>query len=219
MDTVVYLDRLYLTGLPGDPTISRQPHAPSLCHRAGDWWLDNYSQAHNAYVAVHPRHEQGRIVVPLRCSVRLGDGDSEVWVWSPQHRLRLRVAGSAFLSAQREQEDDVSTEVGVPGAHDRVTELWKRVPFHRVVLAAYYRPYFAPGLVRPAPQNREQTRRCVGQPTCTRLDRALRETMNAIWGEQGHAAELPEYLISQRLLNATDQGLVPHTDCAHRRSQ
>src|SRR5215470_14874799 len=179
-DTVVYLDRHFLTEQDGaeDLSISRRPNAPCLLHRHDDWWLDNHATAHNAHVAVHTPGGHGRLVVPKRCSFQLGDGTTEVWAWDSRYRLRLVVSGSTYRPPATSQ-DGLRTQVGEPGADERVTELFRAAPIHRAVLAAHYRSYLIPGLEQPEPQGRAQTLRCMGHKTATQLDRALRETMHA----------------------------------------
>jgi hypothetical protein len=216
VDRELYLDRHFLSGPQHDASISREPSAPCLRHRDGDWWLDNDATAHNAWVAVQVGDHLGRVVVPQRCSFRLSDGEVEVWVWKQEYRLRLAVSGSALRLPVVAMEGDL-TEAGVAGADLRVSALWRRSPIHQVVLAAHYRAYFVAGLELPKPQSRDATLRCMGHHTATQLTRALRETMYAVWQEQGHGEELPEYLISRRLLTIADLELVPHASCAHPR--
>ncbi|MGW5746439.1 hypothetical protein [Amycolatopsis sp. NPDC003861] len=215
--TEVYLDREFFSGASGRVAISRRPNTPCLRYRAGDWWLDNDSTAHNGLLSVHFAGEPKRVQVPQRCSVRLPDGRAEVIAWNKECRLWLAIEGSAHQGVKVGTPDGERTEVGVPGAVLRVRELWQRVPVHRVILAAHYREYFTAGLHAPAPQGRTQTMRCMGQEKATQLDRALRETMDAVWGEQGHGEELPDYLISQHLLGPRDLHLVPHRACRHQR--
>src|SRR5262249_10841133 len=150
--------------------------------------------AHNAHVAVHTPGGHGRVVVPKRCSFQLGDGTTEVWAWDSRYRWRLGVSGSRYPPPPPSQAGPTPPGGG-PRANERVTELLRTTPLHRAVLAAHYRHYLIPGLEQPEPQGRAQTLRCMGHKTATQLDRALRETMHAIWREQGHGSELPVYLI------------------------
>src|SRR5262249_46315403 len=150
--------------------------------------------AHNAHVAVHTPGGHGRVVVPKRCSFQLGDGTTEVWAWDSRYRLRLVVSGSTYRPPATSQ-DGLTTPGSEPATNDLMTELFRTTPIHRAVPAAHYRHYLIPVLEQPEPQVRAQTLRCMGHKTATQLDRALRETMHAIWREQGHGSELPVYLI------------------------
>ncbi|GAA4425417.1 hypothetical protein GCM10023148_28210 [Actinokineospora soli] len=208
------LDRDFLSA-GADDRVSRAPNAPYLRHMDGRWWLVN-GHGRQAPLAVYVVAESRRFTVGERCAFPLPDGESEVHVWDSRYRVHLSVSGSAPDTA-REPDLGPETTIGLSGAAVRVQLLLTRKPRHRVVLAAYYREYFTPGIASPAPLGRAQTRLCLGLSSFTALERALDEVTTEIWGESaGHRHELPEFLIRERLLVAEDQALVPHRLCRHR---
>ncbi|MFC5287344.1 hypothetical protein ACFPM7_09805 [Actinokineospora guangxiensis] len=207
------LDRDFLSA-GADERVSRGPNAPYLRHMDDRWWLVN-GHGRQAPLAVYVVAESRRFTVAERCAFPLPDGESEVHVWDSKYRVRLVVSGSAPVEERPELGPE--TSIGLSGAAVRVQLLLTRKPRHRAVLAAYYREYFTPGIASPAPLGRAQTRLCMGLTSFTALERALDEVTVEIWGESaGHRHELPEFLISERLLVAEDQALVPHRLCGHR---
>jgi len=206
------LDRDFLSG-GDDDRVSRAPNAPYLCHMDERWWLVN-GHDKQAPLAVYVAAESRRFTVGERCAFPLPDGESEVHVWDSRYRVRLIVSDSPRRPEMVDSGPE--TTFGLSGAAIRVLVLFSRKPRHRAVLAAYYREYFTPGIDSPAPLDRMQTRRCMGLPSFTALERALNDVVTEIWGEpQGHRHELPDYLIRERLLTAADQPLVPHRHCGH----
>ena len=208
------LDRDFLSA-GADDRVSRAPNAPYLRHMDGRWWLVN-GHGRQAPLAVYVVAESRRFTIGERCAFPLPDGESEVHVWDSRYRVHLTVSGSA-PDVAAPVDLGPETSIGLSGAAVRVQLLLTRKPRHRVVLAAYYREYFTPGIASPAPLGRAQTRLCLGLSSFTALERALDEVTAEIWGESaGHRHELPQFLIRERLLVADDQKLVPHRLCRHR---
>ncbi|MBC6450407.1 hypothetical protein [Actinokineospora xionganensis] len=209
-DEQLTLDRDFLSG-GTDERLSRGCNAPYLRHMSGRWWVVNSKQAP---LTVWVAGESRRFTVGERCAFPLPDGESELHVWDSHYRVRLVVSDTPTTTET--VHIGPPTTFGLAGAAVRVELLLSRKPRHRTVLAAYYREYFTPGIASPAPLDRMQTRKCMGLTSFTQLERALNEVVTEIWGTpQGHRHELPDYLISERLLVAADQQLVPHKHCGH----
>jgi hypothetical protein len=210
-----FLDRDLLSG-GADLSLSRAPAAPYLRHVDGQWHLVNASVAGTA-LTVFPNDQRLRFPVPARCAFALPDGESEIWVAKQEHRVLVVVSDSVVRLPGTRGASGHTTQIALPSAVCAVRSLFERKPQHKVVLAAHYREYFTPGITTPAPQHRDLTSACAGQQSNRRLERALDEVSEAIWGEPaGRRDEIPRFLISEALLLPHDQGLVPHRDCSHR---
>lgn len=209
-DQQLHLDRDFLTA-GQDAAISRAPKAPFLIATAGRCWVMNPT---GAAVTVYVDGAGRRFPVSERCGLPLDDGTVSIHVWDARFEVHATVNDSRAWPAPR-GVPGTATQPG-PVADDTVLALFRKKLRHKVILAAYLRAYFQPGIEAPAPLGRDATNRCMGLKSYTALESALDETCVAIWGDVRHRDELPGYLVRHRLLLAHDQGLVPHKECSHR---
>jgi hypothetical protein len=216
-----FLDREFLSH-GDDRQISRAPDAPCLRHRAGSWWVDNDSDRNEAVVTLWSS-VTGRQTIPRRCSFALPDGDVELFPWDGErYKVALTVSGSDHLQTrpghQRTRRRSAVTVVGLGEADRRVADLFKNKPRTRTILAALYREYLTRGHAEPRTLTREEARKCMGFSTPAPVDSALQDVQRAIWGQLGHADEIPRFLVNHHHLKADDQMLIPHRHCGHRDS-
>jgi hypothetical protein len=214
-DTSLFLDREFLSR-GEDLAVSRAPDAPCLRHRAGSWWIDNDSDRNEATVILWAA--EGKHEIPRQCSFALPDGEVELFPWDGErYKVALAVSGSDLDQTRpgsgRSRRPEPITLVGLEDADPRVQELFKQKPRTRTILAALYREYLTRGSSVPRPLSRDEVRQCMGFTTPAPVDSALQEVQRAIWGESGHADEVPGFLINRGHLKLEHQMVIPHREC------
>jgi hypothetical protein len=209
----LFLDREFLS-LGEDLKISRAPKAPLLTFMSARWWVVNCDER-LAPLSVFVEEENRRFFVGERCAFALDEGDHELRVWNEEYRIGLSVVRAAH-PRHTELPGGDTTVPALPDSAVRVLKMFNQQARHKVVLAAYCRDYFIPGLLEPKPLARGEIMKCMGLETFTAVEKALDDVSKAIWGvTKGHRPEIAPYLIGQRLIMAKDQGLVPHRSCGH----
>lgn len=197
-----------------DRELSRAVNAPLLRAMDGRWWLINHN---GAELSVYVTAEGRRFAVGERCAFPFPPGSSTIILGRHGYQIQVVVDGDGTKPPGPARPGD-TTEPATLGADERVQQLFRDKHRHKVVLAAYYRNYFQPGVDAPAPLGRDVTRLCLGIDSYTALEKALNEVSTAIWGRtSGTRHMLPMFLIRRGLLIQADQDLVPHKKCNHGR--